>query len=227
MKVATENLTMHFSEAGRIVKLFENLTFEVESGTSLAIMGQSGVGKTTLLYLLAALEEPIAGDIFVGEASISAMRREKKDLAAFRGANIGFVFQFHNLLPEFSALENVALPLLIRGEVREDAYGRAERLLKRVGLAERIYHRPGTLSGGEQQRVAVARALAGNPGVILADEPTGNLDQRTGAEVKDLLLELQAEEKTTLILVTHSPELARSMNRVMELTAQGMRDWKE
>jgi len=227
MNVATKKLTMHFSDAGRTVKLFENLSFEVASGDSMAIMGQSGVGKTTLLYLLAALEEPVSGDILVNGTSFQTMRKERGDFAAFRGRHIGFVFQFHNLLPEFSALENVAMPLLIRGTSRDDAYGRAEQLLRRVGLAERVYHRPGTLSGGEQQRVAVARALAGKPGVILADEPTGNLDQRTGAEVKDLLLELQAEEKTTLILVTHSPELARSMNHVMELTAQGMRDWKE
>ena len=227
MNVATKDLTMYFSEAGRTVRLFENLTFNVESGTSLAIMGQSGVGKTTLLYLLAALEEPVSGDITLGSTSFRKFREAKGDFATFRCENVGFVFQFHNLLPEFSALENVAMPLLIRGKPYEEAYERAEHLLGRVGLKDRISHRPGTLSGGEQQRVAVARALSARPGVILADEPTGNLDQRTGAEVKQLLLELQAEEKLTLILVTHSPDLARSMDRAMELTAQGMKDWIE
>ncbi len=226
MDVEAKNLTMHFRDGDRVVKLFEKLSFKIASGTSLAIMGQSGVGKTTLLYLLGGLEEPVSGDILIGGMSYNTWREGKRDLAIFRGDNIGFVFQFHNLLPEFDARENVAMPLLIRGEVKEKAYVRADMLLKRVGLGERIHHRPGALSGGEQQRVAVARALAGSPGVILADEPTGNLDQRTGAEVKDLLLDLQKEEKMTLILVTHSPELARSMNDVVELTPTGIKNWK-
>jgi len=223
--IETKKLSMHFNDAGREVRLFQNLSLRVESGTSLAIMGQSGVGKTTLLYLLGGLEEPAAGDIEVGGQSYQDIRRRGSDgLSSFRAAHVGFVFQFHNLLPEFDALENVAMPLLIRGAAREESYERGAELLKRVGLSERIYHRPGALSGGEQQRVAVARALVGRPGVVLADEPTGNLDQKTGNEVKDLLLELQAERKTTLVLVTHSPELAKSMNRVVELTPEGMKE---
>lgn len=215
---------MSFDDAGKSVRLFEQLHFEVASGSSLAIMGESGVGKTTLLYILGGLEVPRTGDVVVGGHSYQGAREKGEDLAVFRSRHLGFVFQFHNLLPEFDAIENVAMPLLIRGETRTAAYERAKSLLERVGLSHRFSHRPGALSGGEQQRVAVARALAGRPGVVLADEPTGNLDQRTGSEVKELLLELQAEEKMTLILVTHSPELARSMNRVVELTPQGMRE---
>lgn len=226
MHVHVENLSMSFDDAGRKVGLFEDLTFDVEEGSSLAIMGQSGVGKTTLLYILGGLEVPAAGDVIVGEHSYQKLRQSGQDLAEFRARNVGFVFQFHNLLPEFDAVENVAMPLLIQGQSKPKARARAEELLKRVGLSHRLTHRPGALSGGEQQRVAVARALSGRPGVILADEPTGNLDQRTGSEVKQLLLELQAEEKMTMILVTHSPELAKSMNRAVELTPQGMKEWK-
>jgi lipoprotein-releasing system ATP-binding protein len=215
---------MQFNDAGRVVQLFDNLNFKVASGGSMAIMGQSGVGKTTLLYLLGGLEEPVSGEVFIGGQSYQEVRKSGADVAMFRGSRVGFVFQFHNLLAEFDAVENVAFPLLIRGENHKEAVDVAKSLLVRVGLEHRFDHRPGALSGGEQQRVAVARAIAGRPGVILADEPTGNLDQRTGAEVKDLLLELQTEKRITLILVTHSPELAESMDRVTELTPQGMRD---
>ena len=224
MDVEAKNLQMYFNDAGRVVRLFEDLNFQVASGTSLAIMGQSGVGKTTLLYILGGLEIPVSGDVLIGGDSYRRVREKKGDIAQFRGRRVGFVFQFHNLLPEFDAVENVAMPLLIRNVGQSYARGEAVELLKRVGLADRLHHRPGTLSGGEQQRVAVARAIAGRPGVILADEPTGNLDQRTGAEVKDLLLELQAEKQITLILVTHSPALAESMDRVVELTPLGMKE---
>lgn len=224
MKVAVENLRMSFHDGDREIELFSQLSLEVASGSSLAIMGESGVGKTTLLYLLGGLETPAGGDIIVGDSSYQSIRRSRTDFAVFRGKHLGFVFQFHNLLPEFDALENVALPLLIRGERGESARQRAAELLERVGLGHRLTHRPGALSGGEQQRVAIARALVGKPGLILADEPTGNLDRRTGAEVRRLLLELQREQGMTMILVTHSSELAASMDRVVELTANGMRE---
>lgn len=218
---------MHFNDAGKEVRLFQNLSFTVASGESLAIMGQSGVGKTTLLYILGGLEAPVSGDVVVGGQSYQALRETGDRFATFRGSRIGFVFQFHNLLPEFDAVENVAMPLLIRGEPRKETFEQAKELLVRVGLGERFHHRPGMLSGGEQQRVAVARAIAARPGVILADEPTGNLDQRTGAEVKDLLLQLQSEKRITLILVTHSLTLAESMDRVVELTPSGMQKQAE
>lgn len=222
MKVTAERLGMRFHDADREIEIFRDMDFSVPSGGSVAIMGQSGAGKSTLLYLLGGLETPTSGDILVGETSYKQLRSSGGDLAGFRGKNIGFVFQFHHLLPEFDAVENVAMPLLIRGVSYEEASERASSLLKRVGLGERLGHRPGMLSGGEQQRVALARAVAGKPGVILADEPTGNLDSRTGGAVRDLLLELHSEEKVTLILVTHSLDLARSMGRVVELRSSGM-----
>lgn len=224
MDVAVDNLRMCFNDGDREIELFSGLSFDVRSGSSLAIMGASGVGKTTLLYLLGGLEVPVSGDIRVGSHSYAQIRRSSSDFAFFRGEHLGFVFQFHNLLQEFDALENVTLPLMIRGESGEAARVRATELLERVGLGHRLNHRPGALSGGEQQRVAIARALVGRPGVILADEPTGNLDQRTGSEVKKLLLELQREQGMTLILVTHSSELAASMDRVVELTVTGMQE---
>src|SRR5262249_55069903 len=150
--------------------------------------------------------------------------RDGEDIAPLRGRRVGFVFQAYHLLPEFDARENAAMPLLIRGVGREEALKAADKILSRVGLENRLTHRPGTLSGGEQQRVAIARALCGEPGVVLADEPTGNLDYRTGVSVCKLLLELQREQKTTMVIVTHSLEIARMMDRVLELTPQGLID---
>ncbi len=222
MQLETKNLSMKFHDGGREIEIFQNLSFSVPSGGSVAIMGQSGVGKSTLLYLLGALETPTGGDVFVGGTSFKSLRSSTKDMAKFRGERIGFVFQFHHLLPEFDAVENVSMPLIIRGGNRPEARERAIHLLNRVGLKDRLTHRPGMLSGGEQQRVAIARAVVAKPGLILADEPTGNLDSKTGGSIRDLLLELHREENATLILVTHSVELARSMERVVELTTGGM-----
>lgn len=222
MEVRVENLSMIYQDAETPVKVIEDLSFQVNSGDSIAILGESGVGKTTLLYLLGALEEPTDGDILVGNESYRQLRSSGEDLANFRGRNVGIVFQFHQLLAEFDAVENVAMPLRIQGVEREVAEQRARELLERVGLGDRLRHRPGILSGGEQQRVAVARALAPSPGLILADEPTGNLDQRNGQQVTELLKQFQQEDGVTLITVTHSLELARTMDRVVELTSEGL-----
>lgn len=216
---------MQYNDAGRVIEVFRDLDLDIASGTSIAIVGESGVGKTTLLYILGGLEQAVSGEVVLGDASLTEMVRKKKDAAAFRGRNIGFVFQFHQLLAEFDAVENVAMPLLIAGKSQGESRKRATELLERVGLGHRLSHRPGALSGGEQQRVAIARALAGRPGIILADEPTGNLDYRTGDEITKLLLELHREEGTTLVVATHSLELARKMNQVLELTPTGMREF--
>lgn len=213
---------MRFKDADREVVIFNGLSFEVASGSSLAIVGKSGVGKTTLLYLLSALDSPTSGEVVVGAQSLFSKKLSSRELTAFRGRNIGFVFQFHYLLPEFNALENVAMPLIIRGVPREEAFEEAKSLLEQVGLADRATHRPGALSGGEQQRVAVARAFIGKPGVVLADEPTGSLDFRTSEEIVELLCRLQKERQITLIVVTHSLELAKRMDKVMELTPSGL-----
>lgn len=220
MQITAEELAMCFDDGDRSVEVFSGLNLTVESGETLAIVGESGVGKTTLLYNLGGLEKPTSGVVRVGETCLS--ESEEDDLSQFRGENIGFIFQFHYLLPEFSAKENVEMPLRILGI--DDSSGRAEDLLEKVGLADRMTHRPGELSGGEQQRVAVARALAGRPGVLLADEFTGNLDQKTGEKILELLLELQTEQKSTLVVVTHSLDVARAMGRVLELTPKGFKN---
>ncbi len=221
MQVEARNLCMSFDDAGRKVDVFKDLNLKVETGTSIAIVGESGVGKTTLLYLIGGLEQPVSGEVLIGGGSLTELQRSGNDVAAFRGKNIGFVFQSPHLFPEFDAVENVSMPLLIQGVSKEVAEVRATDLLKRVGLGHRLTHRPGALSGGEQQRVALARALSGKPGVILADEPTGNLDHLTGSKVSDLLLEMHREEGITLIVVTHSKELAMTMGRTVELTPNG------
>ncbi len=224
MDISASNLTMRFHDGNREIVVFSDLALDIKSGSSVAIVGSSGVGKTTLLYLLGGLERPSAGRIAVGGTSLTDSWKSGRDLAGFRGKNVGFVFQFHFLLPEFDAVENVAMPLLIRGESQEQARAKAIDLLRRVGLGDRLTHRPGMLSGGEQQRVAIARAMAPSPGLILADEPTGNLDHSTGSEVIKLLCELQRESDVTLVVVTHSPEVAAKMDRVVEMTATELRE---
>lgn len=222
MDVRAENLSMQYRDGERAIDVFSNLNFHIPSGTSVALVGESGVGKTTLLNILGGLEIPTSGNIFLGSENISAKVRDAEDLAAFRGRKIGFVFQQYHLFAEFDALENVAMPLILQGKSLVDSKARAEKLLRRVGLGERLHHRPGMLSGGEQQRVAIARALSAQPGLILADEPTGNLDLKTGRVVRDLLLEIQREEKMTLIIATHSLELAGELEKIVELTPTGM-----
>lgn len=223
MRVEAKKVTMHFNDAGRVIEVFRDLTLGVPSGSTLAIVGESGVGKTTLLHILGGLEQPVSGDVILGGTSLAAVREQNGGIAKFRGANIGFIFQFHHLLPEFDAVENAAMPLIIQRRSRTEARESASALLARVGLSHRLSHRPSALSGGEQQRVAIARALATGPGLVLADEPTGNLDLKTSREVADLLLEIHREQKITLIVVTHSLELARRLDTVVELTATGLK----
>ena len=211
----TSGLTKTFVEGGRELSVLRGIDFELKAGERVAIIGASGSGKTTLLQLLGGLDRPSEGQVLVTGQPISSLGEDEQ--GRLRNSALGFVYQFHHLLPEFSALENVAMPLLVRGDRPKDALAEAEHLLDRVGLADRLNHRPGKLSGGERQRTAVARALVTRPAVVLADEPTGNLDRPTGTRVFDLLLELNATEGTGLVVVTHDPELARRLDRCLEL----------
>ena len=197
------------------VVVFANLSFEVCQGERLAIIGESGAGKSTLLHLLGCLDRPSAGEIWFGQKSVTSFRDSQ--LANFRNREIGFVWQNPSLLPEFTALENVAMPLLIRGVAPDVARQQAEQRLIEVGLKDRQHHRAGELSGGEQQRVALARALAGGPKVLLADEPTGSLDFRTGEKIIDLLADLHSAHGLTSVFVTHNLPFADRCDRVLEL----------
>jgi lipoprotein-releasing system ATP-binding protein len=204
-----------FARDGDRVEVLKGVSFHIAPGELVAIVGPSGVGKSTLLHLLGALERPTGGEIRYGETVLSGL--SDLSLAEFRNRQVGFVFQFHHLLPEFSALENVMLPLLIRRHPTGQAAERAAMLLGSVGLTVRLRHRPGELSGGEQQRVALARALVGEPTVLLADEPTGNLDSKTGDEVFALLRQLNRERQLTSVLVTHNEAMARQADRILRM----------
>jgi lipoprotein-releasing system ATP-binding protein len=219
MHVEIQQLTKRYNDAGRLLTVIDNLSFSFPESGSVAIIGRSGIGKSTLMHLLGGLDTPTSGTVSYGEHVVSAMDSDQR--AAFRGQHVGFIFQFHHLLPEFSALENVAMPLIISGVHESPARERSAELLTRMGLSQRMGHLPSQLSGGEQQRVAISRALVTRPQVILADEPTGNLDVNTAAEVQQLLLELNREQRNTLIIVTHSRELARSLDVVVEMLPGG------
>lgn len=208
-------LGKRFDEGGRDLRVLEGVELIVERGETLAIIGDSGAGKTTLLQLLGGLDRPSAGQVLIFGQDLAGLGSSER--GRLRNRSIGYVYQFHHLLPEFSALENVAMPLLLRRGSMTEINAAAEGLLRRVGLGDRLHHRPGELSGGERQRVAVARALVTGPAVVLADEPTGNLDHRSGLQTLDLMLELNAETGTSLVIVTHSAEIAGRMSRVLEL----------
>ena len=193
------------------IEVLKGVDLDVERGERLAIVGASGVGKSTLLHVLGTLDHPSAGRVSFRGQDLFA--RDRSELARFRNASLGFIFQFHHLLPEFDALENVMMPGLVGGRGHTEMRGRAVRLLEEVGLEHRIRHPVGKLSGGERQRVAVARALVLEPVLLLADEPTGNLDPKTGDQVLELLLEMNRSHGTALVVVTHSPELASRLSR--------------
>jgi lipoprotein-releasing system ATP-binding protein len=213
--LSAKGISRGFRQGPKRVQVLTDVSLQVPAGTSMAIVGASGAGKSTLLHILGGLDKPDEGEVFVdGNSLWQKSDRERSDL---RNSRMGFIYQFHHLLPEFTALENVAMPLLIRGESTATASQRAADLLEKVGLGQRLDHKPGELSGGERQRAAVARALVGKPGCVLGDEPTGNLDERIANQVFDRLLELNTELNTSLILVTHDMRLAARMNQRFEL----------
>jgi lipoprotein-releasing system ATP-binding protein len=206
-----EGVTKRFALGNRELEILRGIDLRVGSGDSLAILGVSGAGKSTLLHILGGLEHPSSGQVYCDGQELYALN--PPELARFRNQRLGFVFQFHHLLPEFSAEENVMMPCRLAGWSRERSRERARELLELVGLQERLEHRPGKLSGGERQRVAIARALALSPSVVLADEPTGNLDSTTAGAVENVLLDLNARAGTALILVTHNEQLASRLGK--------------
>ncbi len=210
-----ENIYKFFGDGKSRVDVLNGIDLELHPGETLAVLGPSGVGKSTLLHILGTLERPSSGKIFYQNEDLTA--KDENELAEFRNRTIGFIFQFHHLLPEFSALENTMMPALIQGMSREKAIMKAEAILREVGLEDRFTHRPGELSGGEQQRVAVARSLILDPPLILADEPTGNLDARTGEGIEKLLLRFNREKGITLLIVTHNERLTNKMSRCIRL----------
>jgi lipoprotein-releasing system ATP-binding protein len=210
-----ERITRIYKQAGRELVVFRDLSLSLKRGEIAALVGPSGSGKSSLLHIAGLLEEPTAGEVFIeGRAASHLPERSRTEI---RRETLGFVYQFHHLLPEFTALENVAMPRRIAGDSRDEAAKEAKRLLSMVGLAERVDHRPSQLSGGEQQRVAIARALANGPRVLLADEPTGNLDPRTADGVFDMLISLVRSENLSALIATHNYALSGKMDRTLQL----------
>ncbi len=215
MIIELKNIYKSFSHNGNIIHVLNGIDLQIKRGETLAIMGSSGVGKSTLLNIMGTLDPPSEGEVIFKNRSITGLA--EPELCLLRNHEIGFVFQFHHLLPEFNAIENTIMPALISRQSRHEATAAAEKLLNNMGLGKRLNHRIGELSGGEQQRVAIARALMMKPDLLLADEPTGNLDRITGEETVDLLLEMGKEQGLSMVIATHNQQLADKMTKVMEI----------
>lgn len=213
--IEAKGLRKNYTNGAKRLEVLKGVDLKVERAQITAILGPSGAGKSTLLHLLGGLDVPSAGEVFIDGVNIYSIGEGER--AKLRNTKIGFVFQFYHLLPEFSALENVLLPLWIRGDNGKCAHKKGTEMLNLVGLGGRLDHRPGQLSGGEQQRVAIARALINDPEALFCDEPTGNLDSETGKNIIELLWDLNARRKTTLIIVTHDAEIAKAANRVLHI----------
>ncbi len=222
--IILENLSKTFTKDGNKIEVLRGLDYEINKGESLAVLGVSGAGKSTLIHILGTLDHPSGGRLLIN--GVNVFEWDEKKIATFRNSTIGFIFQFNNLLPEFDALENTMMPALIGGMNKSKARDKAHQLLTEVGLAHRILHKPGELSGGEQQRVAIARALVMDPEILLADEPTGNLDTETGKKIEDILVDLNKTKKITLVVVTHNQLLAEKMSRRIGLRDGKIYDYK-
>jgi lipoprotein-releasing system ATP-binding protein len=220
--VRIENLAKIYRSGDKDLVIFQDLALHVEEGEQAAIIGESGAGKSTLLHLISGLDKPSAGAIYYKDRNIIGL--PEPELSDFRNREIGYVWQQHHLLPEFSAEENVSMPLRIRGESGAKSSAEARASLREVGLGNRAHHRSGELSGGEQQRIAIARALTANPSLLLADEPTGNLDEGTGQMIFDLLDEIRKRRKLTTILVTHNLQFARRCDRILKLEGGALQE---
>ncbi|MBL4772349.1 MAG: lipoprotein-releasing ABC transporter ATP-binding protein LolD [Alcanivoracaceae bacterium] len=211
-----QGISQIFKDGETTIPVLDQIDFQIKHGESIAIMGASGAGKSTLLQLLGGLDNPTSGKVLLKGTDLSKMSSKKRGL--YRNKYLGFVYQFHHLLPEFSALENVMMPLLIARQSKIQAREQAMVLLEKVGLQDRVKHRPAQMSGGERQRTAIARALVASPACVLADEPTGNLDESTALAVIDLMLKLNEQQNNGMIVVTHDKSLAKKMNKIYELT---------
>ncbi len=216
--IECRSLCFSYTEGSNQTTILSNLKLDVKSGESIAILGPSGCGKSTLLNLIAGLDTPSSGDVIINNSNITKLNEQ--DRTELRANTFGFVYQFHHLLKDFSSVYNVAMPLLIKGIDKESAIAQSEKLLTRVGLENRLNHKPSELSGGERQRVAIARAMVVEPDCLLADEPTGNLDAKNAKDVLELILELDENNTSSLVIVTHDQDIAKKMNRTLTLSNQ-------